>query len=190
MSKSKVLFQLSGSIACYKACEVISKLVQSGVEVRTAVSSGALEFIGRSTLEGLTGHPVFEDTYTSGRAMDHLTLSRWSDLAILCPATAKTINELATGVGDSALTTLFLGFPLGKKPYFIAPAMNEKMLSHPATQESLVRLTRYGARVLPTSSGHLACGEEGLGRLLEPEIILREILAHLPRKEPHESLTI
>src|SRR4051794_8153584 len=99
MLKPKVLFQLSGSIACYKACAAVSKLVQSGMDVQAVCTSTALKFIGEATLEGLTGKPVFTDAFEPGRRMDHIHLARWADLAILCPATANSINRLASGLG-------------------------------------------------------------------------------------------
>ena len=176
MSKGKILFQLTGSIACYKACSLISRLVQEGFEVQTAVTPGALQFIGESTLEGLTSRPVLKDTYERGRTMDHIHVPQWADLALLCPATASTINRLAAGVGDDFISTVFLAYPLQKKPYLIAPAMNQQMYSHPATQSSLRRLKDWGVHVLPTGSGYQACGDVGEGRLLEPDEMLEVIL--------------
>lgn len=175
MSKSdKILFQLSGSIAAYKACSVISRLVQDGFEVRTACTPGALKFIGAATLEGLTGHPVFSDAFEHGRMMDHIHLAQWADLAILAPASANTINRLAAGLGGDAVGSLFLAYDL-KKPYLVAPAMNQAMIRHPATQASFEKLRGWGVRILPTDEGHQACGDTGPGRLLEPEKILHAI---------------
>jgi phosphopantothenoylcysteine decarboxylase/phosphopantothenate--cysteine ligase len=184
MSKPKILFQLSGSIACYKACTVISQLAQNGFEVKTAITPAALEFIGRSTLEGLSGHPVLVDIYENNRAMDHIHLSKWADLSILCPATASTLNKLANGIGDDAIGALFLSYDLREKPYWIAPAMNHKMLLHPATQSSMLRLESWGIKILSPGSGHQACGDEGPGRLMEPDKIYGEIVAHFQRKTP------
>lgn len=167
----RVLFQLSGSIAAYKACLVISRLVQDGHEVRTAVTRGALEFIGPSTLEGLTGSPVLSDIHESGRRMDHIELARWADVAVLCPASANTLNRLASGLADDAVGALFLAYELSKKPYLIAPAMNHQMWNHPVTQESVARLVRFGATLLPVGEGRQACGETGPGRMLEPEAL-------------------
>src|SRR3989339_311498 len=107
MSKSKgnVLFQLTGSIACYKACNVISKLVQEGFSVKTIVSVNALKFIGKSTLEGLTHYPVYVDTFEEKFALEHIEIVKWLDLAIICPATANIINKLAAGIGDDYIST-------------------------------------------------------------------------------------
>jgi phosphopantothenoylcysteine decarboxylase/phosphopantothenate--cysteine ligase len=180
--KPRLLIFLTGSISCYKACFVISHLVQSGIEVRTVATPAALQFIGKATLEGLTGQPVFSDLWESGRAMDHIELARWADLALVCPATANTINRLASGLADDLVGTLFLAWELNKKPWWIAPAMNVAMLSHPLTQASLQKLSGLGVRVLPTDSGPLACGEQGAGRLLEPGKIITEVLVQLGQK--------
>lgn len=175
MKKNKILFQLTGSIACYKACSVISKLVQNGFEVQTVCTSNALKFIGKSTLEGLTHRPVYVDMFEEKFALEHIELTKWLDLAIICPASANIINKLASGIADDYVSTIFLAFDFSK-PYLIAPAMNKNMLEHPATQKSIKTLESWGVKVLKTGSGFLACGDKGEGRLLEPEIIYKEIL--------------
>lgn len=181
----RLLVLLSGSIACYKACFAISRLVQAGVEVRAAVTPAALRFIGASTLKGLTSYPVFGDVWEPGRAMDHIGLARWADLALACPATASLVNRFAAGVADDAPTTLFLAWELQKKPWWIAPAMNTAMLEHPVTQASLQRLAALpGIRILGTASGSLACGETGPGRLLDPEHLVKDVLTHFALPTP------
>lgn len=178
MKKNKILFQMTGSIACYKACIVISKLVQNGFHVQTICSENALKFIGKSTLEGLTRRPVYVDTFEEKLALEHIEITKWLDLAIICPATANILNKLASGIADDYISTTFLAFDFSK-PYLIAPAMNKNMLGHPATQKSIKTLKSWGVKILQTASGFLACGDEGQGRLLEPEIIYREILKNL-----------
>jgi phosphopantothenoylcysteine synthetase/decarboxylase len=180
MSKSKgnILFQLTGSIACYKACNVISKLVQSGCEVKTVCTENALKFIGKSTLEGLTHHAVYSDTFEDRSALEHIELTKWMDLAIVCPATANVMNKLAAGVADDFVTTLFLAWDQ-KKPWLIAPAMNRNMWAHPATVRSVKTLGEWGVKILGTGKGYQACGDVGEGRLLEPEDICLEIRKHL-----------
>lgn len=170
MSPSKILFKLSGSIACYKACNLISKWIQDGHEVQVVASAAALKFVGPSTLEGLTGKPVHADLYEPGKQMGHINLVKWADFTVLCPATANTINKLSRGLGDDLLSSLFLAHDF-KKPYFIAPAMNTAMYRHPATQDSIQRLQSWGVRILPTGEGRLACGDVGEGKLMEPELI-------------------
>ena len=180
MSRSKnVLFCLSGSIACYKACAVISRLAQAGVTVQTAATPAALRFVGAATLEGLSGRPVFSDLWQPGRALDHIELARAADLALVCPATANTVNRLASGLADDPVGALFLAWQLGEKPWWIAPAMNARMWSHPATRSALERLRSWNVRILDPEEGPHACGEEGPGRLAEPEKIAAAILREL-----------
>ncbi len=132
MSRSNILFVLSGSIACYKACDAISRLVQRGHRVRTVATPAALRFVGASTLEGLTGEKVATDVFEPGAALDHIALARWADLAIVCPATANTLNRMAAGLADDLAGALLLAFERNK-PLLVAPAMNPLMWSHPAT---------------------------------------------------------
>lgn len=180
---SKVLFLMSGSIAAYKSCHVISKLVQMGHDVQVVASSSALQFIGTATLEGLSGRPVVHDLWQQGHAMDHIHLVRWADLVLAAPATAHLINRMASGIGDDLLTTMFLAHDF-KKPFLIAPAMNTRMYQHPTTQASLHRLKEMGLDILETASGVLACGETGFGKLLEPDLILKEIQKTLSPQNP------
>ncbi len=181
MSKSKVLFMMTGSIACYKACHVISRLVQNNCDVQVVASSSALKFVGNATLEGLTGRPVVSDMYAAGNVMDHIHLMRWADLILVAPATANFVNKAAQGVGDDLLQTLFLAHDF-KKPFMVAPAMNTSMYLHPVTQKSLTALREMGLQILDTASGILACGEEGWGKLLEPDLILKAALEALHLK--------
>lgn len=179
---ANVLFLLSGSIACYKACTVISRLAQNGVTVQTVATPAALRFVGTATLEGLSGRPVFTDVLEPGRALDHIDLARAADLALVCPATANTINRLAAGLADDPVGTLFLAWELKQKPWLIAPAMNAMMWQHPATTASLEKLRSWGVRVLDPVDGPHACGEGGPGRLADPERIAADVLATLGRQ--------
>ncbi len=180
MSKSKgnILFQFTGSIACYKACNIISRLVQNGFNVKTICTQNALKFIGKSTLEGLTHNPVYTDTFEEKLSLEHIELTKWLDLAIICPATANIINKLAAGIADDYISTVFLAFDFSK-PYLIAPAMNKNMYSHPATSRSIKILKDWKVKVLDTASGYQACGDMGTGRLLEPVEIYGEIIKSL-----------
>lgn len=173
-SRGKILYKITGSIAAYKSTQVISRLMQAGFKVQTVVSKDALNFIGAATLEGLTGRPVYHDQFASGTMMSHINLVKWADLTIVAPATANTINRLAQGDGGTLLRALFVAHDW-TKPYLIAPAMNTNMYTHPATQKSLKTLADWGVTVLPTAEGYLVCGDEGLGKLLEPEDLLAAI---------------
>jgi phosphopantothenoylcysteine decarboxylase/phosphopantothenate--cysteine ligase len=178
MSKSKVLFIMTGSIACYKACNVISKLTQQGHEVQVVATESALKFVGNPTIEGLTGKTAITDLFAAGNVMDHIHLARWADLLVVAPATASFMNKMANGIADDLASTLFLAHDF-TKPFLVAPAMNSAMYRHPTTQESLKKLAAMGVKVLDSDEGLLACGETGFGRLLEPEQILEAINLHL-----------
>lgn len=174
MSKGKILITISGSIAAYKSAYLISRLVQNGYEVKAVMSEAAFKFIGRATIEGLTGHAVYTDSFESGKMMSHIDLCKWADLTLLAPATANTINKLAAGIGDNLLTSLFLAHEWNK-PYLIAPAMNTKMYNHPATKKSMETLSKWGVKILETGTGYLACGDEGEGKLLDPDKIFTAV---------------
>lgn len=181
MSKYKILFKITGSIAAYKSAYLISKLVQNDFEVQTVATRSALNFIGKATLEGLTSRPVLTDQFEDGEMMSHINLMKWADLVILAPASANTINKLANGLADNLVTSLFLAYKFDK-PYLIAPAMNSNMYNHPATQSSLEKLKNWGITVLPTDSGYLACGDYGDGKLLDPDKIYFHIIESLNKK--------
>lgn len=179
---SQILFIFTGSIACYKACDALSQLVQRGHRVRTVATAAALKFVGTATLEGLTREKVGCDIFEPGAALDHIELARWADLTIVCPATANTLNRIAAGLGDDLAGALLLAHDW-KKPLLLAPAMNPAMWSHPATMASVRKLESWGARFVSVGSGRTACGEVGEGRLAEPEDIVAAIEAALARPE-------
>jgi phosphopantothenoylcysteine decarboxylase len=181
MSRGNVLFFLTGSIACAKACTVISRLAQADVTVQTVATPAALHFIGPATLEGLSGRPVFSDMWESGRALDHIECARQADLALVCPATGNTLNRLAAGLADDLVGALFLAWELKTKPWWVAPAMNTFMWQHPATQASVEKLRGWGVRFIEPDAGMLACGEIGPGRLADPERIAAEVLKALDK---------
>jgi phosphopantothenoylcysteine decarboxylase/phosphopantothenate--cysteine ligase len=174
MCKFNILLKISGSIAAYKSAYLASRLVQSGYHVQAVATPAALRFIGAATLEGLTGRPLLYDGFEEGKAMSHIDLVKWADLTVFAPATANTINKLAHGIADNLVTSLFLAHDW-EKPYLIAPAMNTAMMLHPATQEALARLKSWGIVVLETGFGRLACGDEGYGKMPDPDKIVEMI---------------
>ncbi len=180
MLNYKVLVIITGSIAAYKSAYLISKLMQSGMEVEVVTTESALQFIGVATLEGLTHKPIYTNSFEPGKMMSHISLTKWADLTIVVPADANTISKFANGIADNLVTSLFLAHDK-TKPYLIAPAMNTAMYKHPATQESLEKLSQWGIHILPTDKGHLACGDFGEGKLLEPNLIFGHICNHLHR---------
>lgn len=170
----KILIQISASISCYKVCDSISRLKKEGHEIKVVLSPSAEDFIGRATLEGLSGNPVSTRIFMDGEMMSHIYLARWADLICLLPASANQINRLSQGIADDLIGAIALANNF-LKPFWIFPAMNSQMLAHPATQRSLKTLESWGTRVFPTDTGELACGETGAGRLLNPDIIFEEI---------------
>jgi phosphopantothenoylcysteine decarboxylase/phosphopantothenate--cysteine ligase len=178
MSRSKVVLQVTGSIAAFKAASLASLLIDGGLEVQVVMSEGARHFIGDATFEGLTGRPVLGDVFERGRAHDHINLVDWADLLLLYPASANHIARLRNGLADDLIGCLFLANNF-RKPYWVAPAMNSNMLAHPAVTGALKVLEGWGCRILPTGEGRLACGAVGYGRLLEPEQTAALILEEL-----------
>lgn len=175
----RVLLKISGSVAAYKACSLISLIKQKSpaTEIQVVATHSAPRFVGLATLQALSGRPVAQDLYGGADAMDHIHWARWADCALLYPASAHTLSSLAQGHGGNLLTSLFLAWELEKKPYFVAPAMNTKMWVHPATQKNKKTLEEFGVTFLPSPGGRLACGEFGAGRLLDPEPTF-EFLCH------------
>lgn len=187
MSHSKkVLFIFTGSIAVYKAVTLVSRLVQRGYDVECVLTPSALKFIGRATIEGLTGKQIHSDLYDSDNVMSHIHLIRDADAVVVAPATANFINKIACGIGDDLASTLFLAHDF-KKPFIVAPAMNTKMYEHPQTQSSIKRLREIGVTILESGSGILACGEVGYGKLLDPEIMIVEIEKIISSTQVHKT---
>lgn len=180
MSRANILFVLTGSIAGFKACEAVSQLVQRGHRVRTVATAAALRFTGPATLEGLTGAPVLTDMFAPGVALEHINLTRWAEVVIVCPATANTLNRFAAGLADDLPGALFLAHDRAK-PFLIAPAMNPAMWAHPATVAAVDKLQGWGVRFLRVGEGRTACGETGEGRLAEPAEIVAAVEAALAR---------
>jgi phosphopantothenoylcysteine decarboxylase/phosphopantothenate--cysteine ligase len=180
MSGSNIAFVLTGSVAGYKACEAISRLVQRGHTVRAIATDSALRFVGVATLEGLTGERVLSDIFEPGAALEHIQVTRWADVVIVCPATANTLNRFAAGLADDLAGALFLAHDRSK-PFLVAPAMNPAMWHHPATRESVARLGAWGVRFISVGDGRTACGEVGEGRMAEPADIVAAVEAALAR---------
>jgi phosphopantothenoylcysteine decarboxylase/phosphopantothenate--cysteine ligase len=172
---ANILLMMSGSIACAKAASLISEWTQQGHKVRIACTRSVAEFVGHATLQGLGAETVFDNVFTPGRAMEHISLGKWADIVIAAPATSNLINKLAAGIADDAVTTMWQAAYGQGKPMVIVPAMNTRMWRYPATQESIARLTQWGIHVFPVGVGELACGEQGEGRMLEPAVIMQSV---------------
>jgi phosphopantothenoylcysteine decarboxylase / phosphopantothenate---cysteine ligase len=189
MSASKIAFVLTGSVAGYKACDAISRLVQLGHTVRAVATESALRFVGTATLEGLTGERVLTDLFQPGAALEHINLTRWADIVVVCPATANTLNRFAAGLADDLAGALFLAHDRSK-PFLVAPAMNPAMWEHPATVESVAKLAQWGVRFIPVGEGRTACGETGGGALARPLRRLRVLVTSGGTADPIDGVRV
>lgn len=168
----RVLLGVSGGIAAYKAAELVRLLRGAGADVRVVMTRAATDFVGPLTLQSLSGNEVRTDLMDprAEAGMGHIELARWAERVVVAPATADLIARLAAGFADDLLTTLVLAT---SAPVAVAPAMNQRMWLHPATQANVNLLRRRGVSVLGPAEGGQACGETGPGRMLEPVEILR-----------------
>jgi phosphopantothenoylcysteine synthetase/decarboxylase len=165
--RKRIIVGVGGGIAAYKSAELVRRLKDQGAEVRVVMTQGGREFITPLTLQALSGHPVHLDLLdpAAEAAMGHIELARWADLILIAPATADLIARLAHGVANDLLTTLVLATDA---PIALAPAMNQAMWRDAATQANLELLQSRGMRLFGPASGSQACGDVGLGRMLEP----------------------
>jgi len=175
LEERTVVFALSGGIACYKACEAVRLLVGRDARVQVVMTAGAQQFVTPLTLQALSRNPVATDTFslTQESEIGHIRLADTADVVVVAPATADVIGKMAAGIADDLLTTVLLAT---RAPVVVAPAMNVHMWEHPAVQENVARLAARGARIVGPASGSLACGYEGAGRLVEPDVLVEEIL--------------
>lgn len=174
LAGKNIVVGVSGSIAAYKSADLIRRLRNEGAEVRVVMTQGAAEFITPLTLQSLSGHPVAMELLDADEesAMGHIALARWADWVLIAPASADSIARLVQGRADDLLMALCLAT---EAPIAVAPAMNNKMWSNPATQQNLDDLRQRGIQVIGPGSGDQACGEQGEGRLLEPLDIVAEM---------------
>ncbi|MCM3539332.1 bifunctional phosphopantothenoylcysteine decarboxylase/phosphopantothenate--cysteine ligase CoaBC [Priestia endophytica] len=183
MEGKRIVLGVSGGIAAYKAAALTSKLIQSGAEVRVIMTESATKFITPLTFQALSRNHVYTDTFLEEdpTVISHIDVADWADLIIVAPATANTIGKLANGLGDDMLTTTLLATTA---PVWIAPAMNVHMYDNKAVQRNIMTLYNDGYRFIEPSSGYLACGYIGRGRLEEPEKIVELVKEHFtPKKE-------
>jgi phosphopantothenoylcysteine decarboxylase/phosphopantothenate--cysteine ligase len=171
----RLLLGITGGIAAYKAAEVARILVKKDIDVQTVMTESACRFIGPATLQALTGKTVLTDLWDSriNNNMAHINISRDVSAILIAPASANFIAKLANGSADDLLSTLCLARDC---PLFIAPAMNRQMWEHPATQRNLVTLQRDGVLIIGPANGAQACGETGMGRMLEAQELVEEML--------------
>ena len=177
----KIVLGISGGIAAYKTPELARQLIQEGATVQVVMTEAATQFVTPVTMQALTGNPVFTSQWDSSVSnnMAHIELSRSADAIVIAPASADLMAKLSLGLADDLLSTLCLARDC---PLLLAPAMNKQMWEHAATQRSVERLNKDRVTLLGPASGFQACGEVGMGRMLEPFEITEQVIAFFQKK--------
>ena len=180
LSGQNILLGITGGIAAYKTPMLVRQLVEAGANIQVVMSENAHRFVTSTTLQAVSGNPVRDDLWdpAAEAAMGHIELARWADQILIAPATANAIARLAAGDASNLLYTLCLA---SSAPISLAPAMNQQMFQHPAVQRNLATLTADGCHVIGPDSGDQACGDQGPGRMTEPEDL---VLALAQPKQP------
>ena len=170
----KVVLGVTGSIAAYKAAELVRLFVRNGDEVRVVMTSAACEFVRPLTFQTLSRNPVLVDQFAApaGWRPEHVSLAEWADLVIVAPATANTIAKMAHGIADNLLSATLLAT---RAQIAVAPAMNSGMWESAATQANVAAIVGRGVFVIHPREGELACGASGAGRMAEPRDIFSEL---------------
>ncbi|MCY0877914.1 MAG: bifunctional phosphopantothenoylcysteine decarboxylase/phosphopantothenate--cysteine ligase CoaBC [Firmicutes bacterium] len=169
----RVVVGVGGGIAAYKACELVSRLIQKGHQVRVVMTPKAAQFVAPLTFRALTGSPVGIASEDEPEGpLSHVRLAHWANAMIVAPATAELIARLAQGIASDLLSLVYLGF---RGPVVVAPAMEAEMWTHPATQRNIARLRADGAVIVGPAEGRLASGAWGRGRLVEPEQLVEAL---------------
>ena len=171
-----------GGIAAYKSLEVIRLLRKNGSSVKTILTNNAKKFITPLSVASLSQEKVYTDLFNSDNEseMDHISLSRWSDLILIAPATANTISKISFGLSDDLASTVVFA---SDKKIFIAPAMNVRMWEHQSNKENLKKLIDFGHEIIGPETGEMACGEYGMGKLSEPVTIINHINNYFKKLE-------
>ncbi|OEF09506.1 bifunctional phosphopantothenoylcysteine decarboxylase/phosphopantothenate--cysteine ligase CoaBC [Aliivibrio logei] len=167
LTGKRILLGISGGIAAYKCAELTRRLIERGADVRVVMTTAAKEFITPLTMQAVSGHPVADSLLdpAAEASMGHIELAKWADIVLIAPATADLIARMAAGMGNDLLSTLVLATD---SPIAVSPAMNQQMYANLATQENIATLTRRGMNIWGPAAGQQACGDVGMGRMLEP----------------------
>ena len=179
-----IVLGLSGGVACYKAAYLCRLLVKEGAQVQVVMTEAAAQFITPVTMQALSNRAVYVSQWDAREPnnMAHINLSREADAILVAPCSADFMAKLLHGRADDLLSLMCLARPLERVPLLLAPAMNREMWAHPATRRNVGQLRADGAQVLGVGEGDQACGETGDGRMLEPEELLEDLIAHFQPK--------
>lgn len=186
----KILLIICGGIAAYKSLEIIRLIKKKGAFVKTILSKSANKFVTPLSVTSLSQEKVYSDLFDHNNEseMDHISLSRWSDLILIAPITANTISKLSYGMSDDLASTVVLA---SDKIVFLAPAMNVRMWEHPSNKENLQKLKNFGYKIIGPEIGDMACGEYGEGKMTEPEDIvnyLDEYIGNIKKNKKFKAL--
>lgn len=170
LTNQNILLGVTGGIAAYKTPDLVRKLRALGADVRVVLTNSAKEFVSPLSLQAVSGNPVYDDLLdrNAEAAMGHIELAKWADKLLIAPATANFMAKLTHGLADDLLSTLCLAT---RAPISIAPAMNQQMWHADATQANLATLVNRGVYIFGPAQGEQACGDVGLGRMLEPQAL-------------------
>ena len=177
-----VVLGVSGGIAAYKACEIVSRLKKLHADVRVVMTANACKLVSPLTFETLSGHAVAVDTFEHVYEIEHIALAKAADVFVVAPATANVLAKLRAGLADDILTTTALAMTA---PVLIAPAMNSAMYRHPATQENIAALQQRGVRFIGPETGRLACGDDDIGRMSDPGTVVETICQTLCKRSDY-----
>ena len=182
LNGKKILLIICGGIAAYKSLEIIRLLKKNGSSVKTILTNNAKNFITPLSAASLSQEKVYTDLFNSDNEseMDHISLSRWADLILIAPATANTISKISFGLSDDLASTVVFA---SNKKIFIAPAMNVRMWEHQSNKNNIKKLNDFGYEIIGPEIGEMACGEYGLGKMSEPEIIINYINSYFKKIE-------
>lgn len=182
LQNKKIVLGVTGGIAAYKACDLTSKLVQRGAQVKVIMTESAMKFVSPLSFQALSRNPVYTDTFDEKdpNKIAHIDIADWADMFIIAPATAHFIGNLANGLGSDMLATTLLAT---QAPVYIAPAMNVNMYAHPAVRKNMQQLVAWGYHFIEPQAGYLACGWIGKGRLEEPVTIMDTISNHIAQTD-------
>ena len=182
LAGKRIVLGVTGSIAAYKAAQIIRLLVKRGATVQVVITPSGKEFITPITLSALSSNPVISEFFSNrdGTWNSHVTLGLWADAMLIAPATAATIGKMANGIADNMLVTTYLSC---KAPVFVAPAMDLDMFAHPTTSQNLQRLVSFGNHIIEPTEGELASALIGKGRMEEPEVIVATLADYFDQQE-------
>lgn len=182
----RIFVGITGGIAAYKTCTVVSRLTQAGAHVTVAMTPSATKFVAPLTFQALSGHPVYTTPWEHIESHDpqHISLARTCDIALIAPCTMDTLAKLATGRADDVVTLIMSAIDRAQTPVLLAPSMNDVMWHQPATQRNLKTLLEDGFRFIGPGDGWQACRTVGTGRMAEPDEILATISAAVNDSKP------